>query len=385
MVLAMENNSMQKSLSFTTEVKKQNRQKIYNYLYHAKGATRMMIVNKLGISLKTVINNLDDLCKEGLVESAGFQNNTGGRKAQLYKISPDAYYSIGIDITPHHINAILIDLNGAPVHVFRIHEPFTRTDSYYKKIGNVVENLCSNDFISEEKILGVGISLPGLVDKNGQNTYYCKVLDIENVNISEFTRYIPFNSMLCHDVDMAAYAELHNNPTMADFFYLLLSETIGGAIFINAQLYSGLHNRSAEIGHLKLAKHGRRCYCGNYGCMDPYCSEKYLTELTNGDLPKFMSMLKDNNSEAKDKWEKYTDNLAIAIHDIHMLFDSNLIIGGHIGEYLTPLMLVDIQKKVQQLDPFKGIPTYIKLCSYKREAAATGAALIFVREFLNQV
>ena len=74
----------------------------------------------------------------------------------------------------------------------------------------------------------------------------------------------------------------------SEYFYLLVSNSIGGAIYFNNTAYTGEHNRSAEIGHTTLIPDGLKCYCGRSGCVDVYCSASLLSEFSeDGTLEDF--------------------------------------------------------------------------------------------------
>ena len=59
---------------------------------------------------------------------------------------------------------------------------------------------------------------------------------------------------------------------IAECFYIMLSNNVGGAMIINGKVYSGNNFRPAEVGHMTLVPQGRQCYCGQYGCVDSYLS-----------------------------------------------------------------------------------------------------------------
>mgnify|MGYP002235968129 CR=1 FL=1 len=63
------------------------------------------------------------------------------------------------------------------------------------------------------------------------------------------------------------------------------------------EVYNGNHNRAGEIGHMRLEKNGRRCYCGNYGCFDAYCNTLILKDAAGGELKDFFAGIDQGNRE----------------------------------------------------------------------------------------
>jgi glucokinase len=47
---------------------------------------------------------------------------------------------------------------------------------------------------------------------------------------------------------------------------------IGGGIVLNGRLHHGAADSAGEIGHVTIEMNGRRCGCGNYGCLEAYAS-----------------------------------------------------------------------------------------------------------------
>lgn len=71
---------------------------------------------------------------------------------------------------------------------------------------------------------------------------------------------------------------------------------------------------------------GEACYCGKKGCLDAYCSAKCLTE---GRVEDFFGRLVQGEPEEASLWDQYTTYLAIAVNNIHMVLDCDVVLGGY--------------------------------------------------------
>ena len=69
---------------------------------------------------------------------------------------------------------------------------------------------------------------------------------------------------------------------------------------------------------------------------------------------------------------------------IHVLLDCNIVLGGYVGEYMGPY-IDDLQVRVVKLSTFCDNADFLKLCSYKKEAIAAGAAMRFIADFTDSV
>ena len=164
----------------------------------------------------------------------------------------------------------------------------------------------------------------------------------------------------------------------------MLSNNVGGAIILNGEVYVGNSYRSGEVGHMTIVPDGKPCYCGQKGCMDRYCSAICLSELCDGDLDEFFELLAAGNEEASDRWNEYLNYLAIAINNVHMLFDCRIVLGGYVGGYIED-HISELQVLLAKRHSFKADGSYLQPCIYKRNAQAAGAALNFVHRFVDSV
>ena len=164
----------------------------------------------------------------------------------------------------------------------------------------------------------------------------------------------------------------------------MLSNNVGGAVFINGSVYMGDDYRSGEVGHLNIHPGGLPCYCGQRGCVDPYCSATVLTAISNGNLEEFFRLLGQNNEAALSVWSVYLEHLALAIRNVRVLLDCPIIIGGYVGAYIDKY-LHDLKQLLDRYNSFDKNSDYVVACKYKTESIAAGAALSFIKEFLSTI
>lgn len=80
---------------------------------------------------------------------------------------------IGLDLTRNHVSAVLVDLSGQVVRYQRKSKSFSLDDVYLRELGKLAETIMDGACTSE-KIPGVGISLPGIMDRSKRiSTAHC--------------------------------------------------------------------------------------------------------------------------------------------------------------------------------------------------------------------
>ena len=366
------------------EIKQKNRTSIFSLFRSGNQLSRQDIVAALDLSLPTVTNNLEELKREGLIAQTGSFGNTGGRRARAYSIVANARTAIGLDITRHHVTAVALDLQGTIITSRRHRLKFQRTDAYYRELGNIVRQIVLTAELDEKNILGVGIGVPGLLTADSQKVYYSDVLGITGATCAEFSKYIPYPATLCHDTDAASFAEMWTNPGIKNAFYIMLSASVGGSVYINDKRYIGSNLRSGEVGHMLLVPDGKQCYCGRRGCADPYCATSALTTVTDGDLKLFFQQLKAGDREIEAVWQEYLHHLSVVVANLRMLFDCDIIIGGYVGSYMDEY-IEQLRELVVERSPFDDNADFIRPCRCKTEAIAAGSALNYISVFLNSI
>jgi len=366
------------------EIKKKNHSDIFHLFRTNESLTKQNIINALQLCLPTVTQNINELCEQGLVTEYGTLGNTGGRRAKTYGLVKDARIAIGLDITRNHICVVAVNLTGSICYQERTRFKFELSDEYYRHLGQLVEQCVDALSCSPEKVLGVGIGVPGLVTEDYQTVFYGEILHFTGATCSQFSKYISYPTILLNDANAAGFAETWIRPNIKHAFYVMLSNNIGGSVIIDGVPYNGTHYRSGEVGHICIDRNGKECYCGQRGCVDAYLAATVLSELTDGRINEFFQLLSANDVNAQKHWEEYMDNLAFTVNNIHMLFDCPIILGGYVGEFLSPYM-DEIKRRAKKYNPFEKSGDYLLECMYRTESIAAGAALHFISRFLESI
>lgn len=369
------------------EIKQNNRQFIYNYIRKHSGTSKQDMVKKLNLSLPTVTQNVNYLLSQGLIYASKKIEHTGGRNAIAFSFAKNAKVAIGVYPQEHQMNIVAVNLSGDVIAYENVNIRFDLDDeAYLRKIGEGVELVKARAETSDDQLLGVGISVPGLVSEDGENVIYGQTLGFTGKTRAQIARYVPYPNRLFHDSYTAGLCEVFRGNSTRNAFYLNLNNTVGGSVVIDHHLYDGDTRKGGEIGHVTLVHGGgKKCYCGKYGCIDTVCRAGCLDSYTGGDLNKFFSLLKWADAGAQALWDQYLDYLSQSIHIIRMLFDCPIILGGRVGSYIGRYM-DDLNRRVDAQNPFGDqASTYLSACQYTTDAVAAGAAMSYINQFFHSI
>ena len=149
-------------------------------------------------------------------------------------------------------------------------------------------------------------------------------------------------------------------------------------------MYMGNNWRSGEFGHMVIHSEGRTCYCGKKGCLDAYCSALKLAGLEEGNLSAFFREMESGNEEYKRIWEDYLQDLAIAVDNLRMCFDCEIVLGGYVGNHMEPY-IERFKEIVSKKNIFGGSGEYVRVCQYREESSAYGAALYQIENYISKI
>lgn len=366
-------------------VKEHNMHRVSQYLYAQEDiCSRQDIAYALHLSFPTVNQNVNALIERGLAAEVGVLESTGGRKAAGIKFIHNAKYAIGIDVTRYHVILVVCNLFGDIIYTNRLSLTFTKDREYFHTLGDLVDTAIHKSGIDPNRILGVGIALPAIISENRSLLSYSTVLGSSGITHQDFSEYINYPCTLCNDAKAAATAEIWNHDFEEDLVYLSLNNSVGGAIIRGNTVLLGENQRSAEFGHMKLFPGGRQCYCGQRGCMDAYCNAMVLSDLEHGDLDRFFEKLNAGSHRHMERWTAYLQDLVIAINNLRMVFDCDVIVGGYVGANIGGY-LRDLRRMAKELNTFETYGDYVRACRNQREATAVGAALTYLKPFLESI
>lgn len=264
------------------------------------------------------------------------------------------------------------------------------------RIWETIKNLCSEIGISSNMIEGIGIGIPGPVEKQEIVGFFANFPWEKNTNVSKMMQRISGvkNVKLDNDVNVIALGEAKYGAGRGtdSSVTVALGTGIGGGIYANGKLISGSKGAGGEVGHIKVEKDGKLCGCGQKGCFEAYASATGLIrecisrltvnknnriyEMVDGDLSKIeaktiFDAAKEGDEFALELVDYEAEYLALGLGTIlNIINPEMLILGGGVAlagdillnsvkeklkKYALPIVLVDLQIKLGELGNDAGI------------------------------
>lgn len=283
------------------------KQTIVKELYQQGELSIFRLSQTIKMSTPTITRAVEELIEEQLIREVGIGESTGGRRPSLFGINPSSRYVLGIDLERSFVRMGIFDFANQPVsEIHELNEGLDTHPDILQFISEKVSELMEAYGIEEAKMLGIGISLPGLIDvKTGLSYTYLNTGRPAAEVLSEKTGFPVF---IEHDTRAMAWGEQAFGLARGFQNVLCLNagSGIGLSMILNGKIYLGHSGYSGEFGHIQIEPNGQLCHCGKIGCIETLASGKSMVvrarlEMASGAVTQLNSMIEGDLSRLNIK------------------------------------------------------------------------------------
>ena len=328
---------------YQKKIKENNEKKIFHYIYKEdRDLCIAEICNALEMSFPTVKNVLYKLLDRGIIKESLKISSGNGRKAQAYCLNKNFCYSIGIKIDSKKFSFLLVNEKGSVTKELSVVENFTERNLVTRLEEELENFLESISPAIKSKILGIGIAIPGVVDKIGNTLEIGSDFKIGEQEIEKLSSRFNLKILVDNESNLSAIAEkfLGGGESFSDFITLDLSETISMANFREESHYGNFSFRASRVEHMCIDIDGRLCDCGHRGCWGTYVSDRALLKSFRDEfegIKKYSDIFRGeylDSKTGKKLLNDYIRYLAVGIKNLIFLYNpEKIIITGNICRY----------------------------------------------------
>lgn len=352
---------------------------------------RAQIAQLTGLTKTTVSSIVEALMRDGLITEVG-QGEAfprGGARPTLLSLNPQAYYVVGAEIGVDSTIIIVADLGLTIVFQKKIPtsgmNPEERLNSFFEGVKSTI----SASRVPREKLLGLGIGMHGLIDRDTGTVIFAPHLrGFENMKLASLClEKLGLPTIVENDTRVRAIAEtkLGVGGGSRNLIYVAITAGIGAAIVLDGELYRGTKNIAGELGHMPLDMNGRLCKCGGVGCLETLASSTAIVEnvrsrlsgnLTIGDI---IDAAKRGDDVACSALAEAATYLGMALAGIVNLLNPDMIvIAGEVAPaedlFLRPLEEA-LRKRVLK---GPGLDVRVRLGEMGDTGGALGASILLM-------
>lgn len=304
-------------------MKSVNKSIILNKIRTSEPISRAQIAKDTSLTPPTVSSIVKELMEQGLVSESELGHSSGGRKPTMLHINTNAFYVIGIDAGPETVEGVLTDLSGEILYrTSSLLKKSITNDQFIAILKETTNTIFQLSNIDQDKIIGIGIAMHGVVDINTGTSLVAPILNLRNIPIKEELEK-EFNLTIKVENDARAMALgeywFGGHGDVDSMVAVNIGRGVGAGIVMDGKLYHGALGIAGEIGHMTIDMNGSLCECGNRGCLQTLVSGPAIAARASKQIPGNGSVL-----SGKEVFEQAQRNDPFSIE---LLYETGAIIG----------------------------------------------------------
>ena len=210
---------------------------------------RADISRLIDLNIVTVTSYVDQDLKKGILQEVGVDISTGGRKPTLVDLNPTASFSIGVGLNAVTMIAVLCNLKGQAICKVQTPRPFEAGEKLIDSMLQLVDTLVQKSNVDLAKVYGVGIGVPGIVNREANTVRWPLGLVSEDLAISisigdKFQKKFGLPVIIDNDANTAVFSEQWHSSALDVENAIYLYSGAGCGFLVGGQIYRG-HTGSA--------------------------------------------------------------------------------------------------------------------------------------------
>jgi len=254
-----------------------NRRIVLNLIREHQPISRAELARRMNVRRAALTAIIRDLIAAGDIHETGRAISVRGRRPTLLRVRTSDRLAIAVDVRPGKTSIALSDFGGDVLErrAFQTpSEPNELARQLVEHVDAVLAGRATNEGAPAE-LHGIGIVVPGMVDRRSGQILYAPRLGWRDVQLSDAVRGHLDVPVSVESAPIAcAFARLWlmtGEPrAVNNFAYVSVSDGVGVGVVVAGEVLRGEHHTAGELGHVSLDPNGPRCACGRRGCWEAF-------------------------------------------------------------------------------------------------------------------
>ena len=319
-----------------------NCNRILRSIWESGQISRARLSADLDLCAATVSSCVEALEKRHYVRMGETGASSGGRRPVMVEIDDSHLFCAGIEVKKTRVAGAVVSLRG---HVACRAKARIAGGDFMAAVEGVMDDLRRRWDADGFPVIGIGVGVHGIVDYEEGLSIYAPAFGSRMVDVRGMleSRYgLPV--VVDNDIRSMVLAEkwYGSHRDLDDIIFLGLDEGVGAGLMIGGKVYRGSGFAAGEIGHIRVSENGRRCVCGNIGCLDTVASiDGFLSDAAAAvgaepgtlTLSRAMELADDGDPGALRAFDGLGLCVGIALASaVNMLDPDAVFIGGAVSE-----------------------------------------------------
>lgn len=235
-------------------------QRILDLIRYRGPQSRADLARESDLSPPTLTRVIQQLLERGFVqESDRTHAGLRGKPAQLVQLNPRGAFAAGIALQSEYLEGCIVDMDGGVCAQATLPLHSLDPGLVAPQARDMLSGLMTSAGISAEKLIGVGVSMPGMAlgaYGSGKRPDHTNDLPDEFANWKQldlrafFTAELGLPCWLENSSKAVALAEMYygEGRRLANFAVVHLAYGFGGGLILNRRPYRGARGRAGEFG-----------------------------------------------------------------------------------------------------------------------------------------
>ncbi|TCD53539.1 ROK family transcriptional regulator [Alloscardovia theropitheci] len=371
-----------------------------------EGISRSQLASLLHVSMPTVASALKHLHELRYIsQTRGAQDSSGGRRPDSYSFAYSRCICIGVLVRSGTAYIIATNLRGDISSRTSVDLGSFNMPDFYDSLALAIESFIDDSHIDTRHLRGIGVTVSShaALDETREMRLRTTIESRLSYRVRIMREPLALAAAeTLYNKDIVDSVCLYLNPMMSSAF-IRSGRYVKNSSFVEHSILhpedSPLTKASRDMNDSSLY----RCICGQIGCAQMYCSSQSLLNfpgINASSMQDFINHTRDGEYTYTRAFNTYMDNLALLIHNIRMIVQVPVILGGEVARYLDSSDIADLQTRVRTLTPHMFLPgsgqagfgqssfggrpiVYKSMCS--SDQAIIGAAYVLAQDYLDSL
>ncbi len=348
--------------------------------------SRADLARRSSLSATTLTHVTAKLIGDGVLIESEAASARLGRPAHALRLAQASRQVAGVHIGAGGAQVAITDLKAETraFAAFDFDVARAEPQGLVDRIADSVRQLSADIQIDSRALLGVGVGFPGPVDAARRGALASINLGFRDAALAaRFEEALGVPAVLEHNVSAMALAESRFGycREAAALLYVYLRTGLGAGLVVDGAPFRPGGHGAVELGHIQITREGRRCACGNTGCLETFLGERALLDaagLVAAPDDGLLARVETN----RPRWDEMVGHLTTGLASaVNLLAPDLIVFGGHLAEAPASLFARLAEDLPPRVMPHMRAHLRIERSRFGWRAGAIGAATVALDEF----
>ncbi|HBR6861000.1 TPA: ROK family transcriptional regulator [Klebsiella aerogenes] len=331
------------------QIKQTNAGAVYRLIDQLGPVSRIDLSRFAQLAPASITKIVREMLEAHLVQETEIQEpGSRGRPAVGLMVETEAWHYLSLRISRGEIHLALRDLSSKLVVEEQLELPLQHAQPLLTRIIEHIDQFFIRHQHKLERLTAIAITLPGIIDtENGIIHRMPFYDDVKDMPLGEALAN-GVSVYIQHDISAWTMAESLFGASRGarDVIQVVIDHNVGAGVITDGRLLHAGSSSLVEIGHTQVDPYGKRCYCGNHGCLETIASVESVLELAQMRMAKSMSSML-HQQQLSVEW------LCQAAQQGDLLARDIITgVGAHVGRILAIMVNLFNPQKILIGSPF---------------------------------